>query len=102
MKNKNKIILSIILFILIATIIYFSNDRKDPKLVSPEKYCEEDKDCITSCGSSIGKGNCFNIRYVKINGSAIRSPLDDTCCGCDYVQYNHCECQNNQCKTIKE
>ena len=68
--------------------------------ISPEKHCEQDSDCLTSCGNPVGHGGCFNKEYVQrfnLTGF-INSPIDGTCCGCAMTTGNvECLCQDNKC-----
>ena len=74
------------------------------KEIPPEKYCEKDEDCLTSCGSPEGHGECFNKDYVKsfnltgLINKPINSPIDGACCACPTSEgVVQCLCQNNIC-----
>jgi len=71
--------------------------------IPPEKYCENDDDCLTSCGTVVGPGSCYNKEYVqKFNFSdPTNNSIDETCCECDYFEPHSCFCMNNYC-TINE
>lgn len=78
-----------------------------------EKYCEIDKDCLSSCGAPTGfivEGTgCFNRDYVikvwnqsgQFIGSGT-SPIDGECCICDDASRPfECVCKKNIC-TLKK
>jgi len=72
------------------------------KEIPPEKYCKTDEDCLTSCGTKIGKGSCYNKNYFEFDEKGMLvNQIDNTCCECDYTECNHCICKNNYC-TVKK
>lgn len=58
-----------------------------------KKFCQVDSDCATSCGEPIGRGDCFNKKYVSFE-----DPPDGTCCACeDCRPCVSCKCVDNVC-----
>ncbi len=61
----------------------------------PLYYCEQDSDCLTSCGPEIGRGSCYNKAFVGPG-----NPPDNVCCLCENCQpCVTCECISNVCVT---
>jgi len=69
------------------------------------KHCNSSDDCVTSCGSEVGRGDCYNKNYYPKDYdmySDWKSPMDNTCCTCENcASCITCECINNTC-TSKE
>ena len=61
------------------------------------KYCDTDDDCLTSCGEEIGRGECFNKKYISFD-----NPPDNICCACENCNPCYrCTCDNNICTPVR-
>lgn len=103
-----KIDYKIFLIVVLIGVVLVSGCVKEE--IPPEKYCENDDDCLTSCNSPSGfaglGSDCYNADYVKNKWKNkegyINSPIDDVCCGCDDATNPfRCVCKKNMCITKK-